>query len=696
MVTRAAAKREAEFLSGTIAEKPALEEQSMSLPVAKKQKRATKKKTAVVATQVTTESKVISKSDLGKELVAGPLLPGSENALSTNGSVSLNQGVQDKANGANDFILNTPAKKISRKRKIDAFNGEPVKGEWDELPHNLGATAGNSTEAPASPITPPDSVPRTKTRTSRAKKTVNSVVAIKDEEIPAVDPEEKQGELLGSAGQEVTQAPKGVKRRAPKNKVKDAEVLTKTESVVVEENELTDGPKPEAIEGNKVAVKPKRKAAATKAGTQAKRVKLSEADDAADADFNSQKSKKAPTRRVAKKVDTSQDVQDEVDKLIEGSETLKKAKKEPKPKKPKKNKYGLTPGETPYPDFEMPTAAACLEVNNLLSGLHGVVEPPKAIPSPSLEVTGCGEVPSVLDALIRTRLSAATTSKNSAYAFAGLVSKFGILEEGIGKGSVNWNKVREASVKDIEAAIIRGGLAPKKSADIKAILDMVHEENVARREAFVDEKLGDEKVDVVGAESLGQGQKDMEIAVADKEILSLQYMHGLTPDEAMTEFTKYPGIGVKTASCVILFCLRRPSFAVDTHVHRLCRWLKWIPDNANENKAFSHCEVRIPNELKYSLHQLFIRHGRTCGRCRASTSETSEAWKETVCPIDHLVERSGLRKIRKPEVKMKKKKKGGDEDSDSELSELDETMFDNNWGNGTETTSETTPEAKED
>ncbi|KFX93994.1 hypothetical protein O988_06530 [Pseudogymnoascus sp. VKM F-3808] len=695
MVTRAAAKREAEFLSGTIAEKPALEEQSKSLLVAKKQKRATKKKTAVVATQVTTESKVISKSELGKELVAGPLLLGRENAMSTNGPVSLNQGVQGKANGANDVILNTPATKISRKRKIDAINGEPVKGGWDELPHNLGAAAGNSTEGPAAPITPPDSVPRTKTRTSRAKKTVNSVVAIKDE-IPALDPEAKQGELLGSAGQEVAQAPKGARQRAPKKNVKDAEGLTETTSVVVGENELTDGPKPEAIEVNKVAVKPKRKAAATKAGTQAKRVKLSEADDAADADFNDQKPKKAPTRRVAKKVDTSQDVQDEVDKLIEGSETLKKVKKESKPKKPKKNKYGLTPGETPYPDFEMPTAAACLEVNNLLSGLHGVVEPPKAIPPPSLEVTGCGEVPSVLDALIRTRLSAATTSKNSAYAFAGLVSKFGILEEGIGKGSVNWNKVREASVKDIEAAIIRGGLAPKKSADIKAILDMVHEENIARREAFVDEKLGGEKVDVVGAESLGQGQKDMEIAVADKEILSLQYMHGLTPDEAMTEFTKYPGIGVKTASCVILFCLRRPSFAVDTHVHRLCRWLKWIPNNANENKAFSHCEVRIPNELKYSLHQLFIRHGRTCGRCRASTSETSEAWKETVCPIDHLVERSGLRKIRKPEGKMKKNKKGSDEDSDSELSEPDEAIFDDYLGNGTEMTSETTPETKDD
>ncbi|OBT93929.1 hypothetical protein VE01_08242 [Pseudogymnoascus verrucosus] len=401
------------------------------------------------------------------------------------------------------------------------------------------------------------------------------------------------------------------------------------------------------------------------------------------ADVEDQKPKRPRARRVIKEVvDTSQAVQVQADKLIEGNEILKTAKN------PKKHKYGLTPGVTPYPDFLMPTPEACLEVKNLLSGLHGVVEQPKAVPPPSLEVTGCGEVPSVLDALIRTRLSAATTSTNSAYAFAGLVSKFGILKEGIGKGSVNWNKVREADVKEVEAAIKRGGLGKSKSIDIKKILDMVHDENMARREAFLKERESGVKSDVVGGESFKQGQKDMEIAVADKEILSLQYMHGLTPDEAMEEFIKYPGIGVKTASCVILFCLRRPSFAVDTHIFRLCRWLKWIPEKATRDSAFSHCEVRVPNEYKYSLHRLFIRHGKTCGRCRASTSETSEAWKETVCPIDHLVERTGLRKILKPTGKMKKKKNASEEDIDSELSELDGEIFGGYTWNGTEVTPE--------
>jgi endonuclease III len=613
MVTRAAAKREAEFLGQEIDEEPVLVEQSIVSPVAKRNPR------------------------------------------------------KRKANAVNGATI----------------NGEVVKGGWDELPHNLGtvAAADNTAESPSLPITPPDSVPRKKARTSRAKKNAQDVVAIKDEKTATPDLEIKQEESLGSTGQEGAQnKPKAARRRAPKKKSEETKALVETKTAVIEQNELTNGVKPEDAEDNKVAPKRKRKAAATKTGPPAKRVKLLEVDSANDADVEDQKSKRTRAQRVAKKVDTSQAVQDQVDKLIEGNEILKKAKKL------KKHKYGLTPGVTPYQDFLMPTPEACLEVKNLLSGLHGVVEQPKAVPPPSLEVTGCGEVPSVLDALIRTRLSAATTSTNSSYAFAGLVSKFGILKEGIGKGSVNWNKVREADVKEVEAAIKRGGLGKSKSIDIKKILDMVHDENMARREAFLKEKESGEKANVVGGESFKQGQKDMEIAVADKEILSLQYMHGLTPDEAMEEFIKYPGIGVKTASCVILFCLRRPSFAVDTHIYRLCRWLKWIPEKATRDSAFSHCEVRIPNEYKYSLHQLFIRHGRTCGRCRASTSETSEAWKETVCPIDHLVERTGLRKILKPAGKMKKKKNTSEEDIDSELSELDEAIFDGHAWNETETT----------
>lgn len=337
--------------------------------------------------------------------------------------------------------------------------------------------------------------------------------------------------------------------------------------------------------------------------------------------------------RIRKLDNLATELQTTVDKT---TETVHRPAKEPK-----KSPYGLTPGSSPFPQWPRPTPQECEEVNRLLSSVHGEIIPPTTIPEPSLTVTGCGEVPSVLDALIRTLLSGATTGNNSAMAFNGLVQRFGILETGIGKGSVNWEAVRQAPLKDVFEAIKSGGLADIKSKNLKAILDLVHKENQERRDILIKNE----------AETEAQPNKQYEIACADQNFLSLNHLHNLdTTDQVMTELVKYPGIGPKTAACVILFCLQRPCFAVDTHIFRICKWLGWLPPPPIKSKAkitevtaFSHLEVRIPDHLKYSLHQLFIRHGKSCARCRAITGQSSAGWEEG-CVIDHLVSRTGKRK----------------------------------------------------
>jgi endonuclease III len=352
--------------------------------------------------------------------------------------------------------------------------------------------------------------------------------------------------------------------------------------------------------------------------------------------------------------------------------------------KAKNNAYGLTPGHTPYPNWPHPTAEECEEVTRLLSKVHGHVSAPKTIPTPSLDVSGCGEVPSVLDALIRTRLSAATSGTNSSRAFAGLVSTFGILKEGIGKGSVDWNKVRLADQKEVFEAIKSGGLADVKSKDIKKILQMVWEENQQRREA-----LQSTTSQAPGEITEPAAEKQAEVEKAAQDVVSLDHLHLLSTDDAFTHLTRYPGIGPKTASCVLLFCLQRPSFAVDTHVFRLCKWLNWVPPagepaglapNAKgpftgptRNSTYAHCEVRVPDDLKYPLHQLLIRHGKSCPRCRAITGEGSAGWDEG-CPIEHLVQRTGVRKEGASPAKAKKGKGKGkksvvsEDESEAEMS----------------------------
>ncbi|KAH9826358.1 putative DNA glycosylase [Teratosphaeria destructans] len=360
------------------------------------------------------------------------------------------------------------------------------------------------------------------------------------------------------------------------------------------------------------------------------------------------------------------------DVKAELDEGMPKAEETPK-KTPKKPNYGLTPGQSPYPDYERPTSEECYEVKRLLERVHGRVEAPKAIPPPSLDVAGCGEVPSVLDALVRTRLSANTTNKNSSTAFQGLVARFGTIKEGVGKGSVDWNAVRQAPQREVFKAIERGGLAQIKSKDIQAILQMVYEENQERKDALMDRKDAP-----VGAEREPEAEKQDEVAKAKQHIISLDHVHLLSTNDAINKLLSYPGIGPKTASCVALFCLQRPSFAVDTHVFRLCQYLGWVPKSAKKgqpkvdrNTTYSHCDVRIPDELKYSLHYLFVKHGKVCPRCRAATGTSSANWEEG-CPIEHLVRRHGQKKGGVSVAARKKAKAaaGGFEDEEESNDDL--------------------------
>lgn len=282
------------------------------------------------------------------------------------------------------------------------------------------------------------------------------------------------------------------------------------------------------------------------------------------------------------------------------------------PKSTGKNKYGLTPGKTPFPDWPHPSREECQLVSDRLSAMHGYrPKPDPVISAPSTTVAGCGEVPAVLDALLRTLLSAATSLANSSRAFQGIVDKYGLLEDGIGKGSPDWNKVRLGTEQELFETIKCGGLATNKSKNIKAILDLVFEENLSRRKALLEaETSGDMAKGPQGIENESKQSREAEIAKTDQKVLSLDHLHDLKTEDAMTTLVSYPGIGVKTAACTMLFCMQRPSFAVDTHVWRLSKWLGWVPPHATRDQTYMHCDLRIPDELKYELHALFWKHGK--------------------------------------------------------------------------------------
>lgn len=368
----------------------------------------------------------------------------------------------------------------------------------------------------------------------------------------------------------------------------------------------------------------------------------------------------------------------------DAKEILHDAHEPPKKRARKAHHYGLTPGETPFPDWPHPTTEECHIVHDLLMDTIPAERRkrfvlPDDIPPPSEVVAGCGEVPSILDALIRTLLSAATNGQNSSNAFQGLVKRFGLATDGVGKGSVNWNAVHKASDDDVFDAIKCGGLAKNKTANIKKLLSMVHQENQDRLAILLKAK---EAGELENADEEEKAETELELRALQKGILTLDYYHHLEKNEAISTFTNYPGIGVKTAACVNLFCMQRPCFAVDTHVFRLCQYLGWVPPEdsrvekqkkVDRNTTFSHCEVRVPDELKYGLHQLFLEHGKKCPRCRAVTGEKSEGWADANCVIEHLVKRLGAKKggVDSPKKASKGNKSQRKEISEEEDSDLD-------------------------
>ncbi|KAK0615808.1 DNA glycosylase, partial [Bombardia bombarda] len=308
-------------------------------------------------------------------------------------------------------------------------------------------------------------------------------------------------------------------------------------------------------------------------------------------------------------------------------------------KRGKDNPSGLTPGYTPYLYREAPTPEACEEIYRILAEIDGDVKQPDKMPAASLEVAGCGEVPCVLDALLRTLVSSNTLMGLADVAIKNLGRHYGTRRDGTGAGSINWEKVRLSSHEELTQAIKITSCGPTKAKNIKRILDIVHEEcPELYREKSTATTGSAEKEAESGYQTASMPEN---ASISSPYILSLDHMRGMSKDEAMAKFVRFPGIGIKTAACVTLFCLRIPCFAVDTHVHRFCRWLGWIPEKADADNCFRHGDAKVPDHLKYGLHQLFICHGQRCFKCQKATKSGTMDWDEAPDrPLEHLLDRT--------------------------------------------------------
>lgn len=183
-----------------------------------------------------------------------------------------------------------------------------------------------------------------------------------------------------------------------------------------------------------------------------------------------------------------------------------------------------------------------------------------------------------LDELILTVLSQSTNDRNRDVAYLRLRERFG--------GS--WEAVRDAPNEDVEAAIRPGGISKVKSLRIQAIL----------------EAIGDP--------------------------LTLNHLEQLTVAEAQAELTALPGVGRKTAACVLLFAYGMRDVPVDTHVSRVGTRLAILPEDSNFDRLHDAMLAVTPKGAELEFHVNLLRHGRRT--CHAQRPACPRCALRRMCP----------------------------------------------------------------
>lgn len=110
---------------------------------------------------------------------------------------------------------------------------------------------------------------------------------------------------------------------------------------------------------------------------------------------------------------------------------------------------------------------------------------------------------------------------------------------------------------------------------------------------------------------------------------SLRRLAGRDPDEVRSYLRALPGVGAKTAACVMLFDMKMPAFPVDTHVARVTRRLGIAPKNFMPEEISRMLEVLVPPKRYLGGHVNFIAHGRKI--CQARSPHCEECKLREIC-----------------------------------------------------------------
>ncbi|GHS98748.1 endonuclease III [Synergistales bacterium] len=180
-----------------------------------------------------------------------------------------------------------------------------------------------------------------------------------------------------------------------------------------------------------------------------------------------------------------------------------------------------------------------------------------------------------LDGLILTVLSQHTNDKNRDLAFMRLKGQYS-----------TWEEAAAAGAAAVENAVRPAGLAPTKSKRILEILAVVKK---------------------------------------DFGCYSIKSLAGKPRDDVKKYLLSLPGVGEKTASCVLLFDMHASAFPVDTHIARVCQRVGFVDERTPAEEICAILEREVSPERYLGGHVNIIEHGRHVCRARSPLCATCVA-----------------------------------------------------------------------